>query len=167
MKGLSAFIAAILLIALVISVGAIIAVWFTGFIKEQATLVGEKTKEEIECQYGGIRVLTETIKCNFSGNGTSINPEYLNFSIENSGKINLYNLIVQIHIQGLTESFDLLEAGTNLSFTENYPLKPAWIKTVFANITKNLPLSDADWLRVITQCANVDSGRIFEIDCTP
>ena len=167
MKGISPFVAAVLLIVVVVAAGGIISMWYTSLTKQQAQYVTERTEEAVECQYGGIRILTETIKCDFSGNGTATNPEYLNFSVENSGSINLYDLKVIVYLNGISYNFPVYEALTNLTFTENYPLRPDEIKTVVANITQDLPLADADWIRLITNCPQVNSGNIEDIDCTP
>jgi FlaG/FlaF family flagellin (archaellin) len=167
MRGVSPFIATILLIAFSVAVGGLMMSWYMGLTKTQAGLVSNQTEQETTCNWGGIRVLTETIKCNFAGNGSSTNPEYLNFSVHNSGSINLYNLKVQVYVGGIARTYDLYEVTTNLTFTPSYPLKPEEIKTVAANITEDLPFSDADWIRVITQCSNVNSGYIRDVDCTP
>jgi flagellin-like protein len=167
MKAISPFVASVLLIAIVIASAAIISAWYTSLIRTQASTIGSQTQESVTCSYGGIRILTETIKCDFSGNGSSASPEYLNFSIENSGSINLYNFKVLVYIQGLVYQFDLIDALTNSSFTQSNPLRPDEVKTVKANITVNMPLADASWIEVITQCPGVNSGRINDIDCTP
>lgn len=167
MKGISPFISAVLLIAVVVAVGAILSTWYTSLIKTQGSIVGQKATQSTQCSYGGIRVQTETIECNFSGNGTPANPEILSFNVENSGSINLYDLRVQVYVGGVTYTFDLYDVVTNQTFTSANPLKPDEVKTVRANISQDLPLADADWLEVLTQCPGVTSGQIPDIDCTP
>lgn len=167
MKGISPFVATILLIALVISIAIVLNVWYAEFIKKQTTIVGEKTEEKIACEDAGIKIFSNSIKCDFSGNATPINPDYLNFSVQNTGWIGLYNLIVQINLLGITHSFNTYDALTNLTFTKDYPLQPGKIATLVANITYDLPLKDPDWIVLITQCPGKDSGRIEFVDCTP
>jgi hypothetical protein len=167
MKGISQFIAVILLIAISVAIGAIVSLWYSGLISKQAGEVEKQIEKATECSFGGIRILAETIRCDFSGNGTPSNPDNLNFTVENSGSINLYDLRVQILVSGLVYTFDVLDAQNNLTFSSNYPLRPDESKTVKANITKDLPLADAEWIKLITQCSGVNSGYIRDIDCTP
>jgi hypothetical protein len=167
MKAISPFIASVLLIAIAIASGVIISTWYTSLIKTQSSTVGTQAQESVTCSYGGIRILTETIKCDFSGNGSSAAPEYLNFSVENSGSINLYNFKVLVYLQGITYQFDVVDALTNSSFTDSNPLKPDEVRTVKANITVDMPLADATWIELLTQCPGVNSGKIYDIDCTP
>lgn len=166
MKGVSPFIASVLLIVMTVSAGALLAMWYMGLIKLQASNVGNEAEEKTTCSYGGIRILTETIRCDFSGSPPAT-KDYLNFTVENSGSINLYNLKMQIYIQGVSYSFDVYETATNSTFNSTYPLRPDERKTVSVNITQNAPLANPDWIRLITQCSGVNSGNIESVDCTP
>lgn len=166
-KGVSPLIALVIVISLAVAAGALLAGWYTGLIKGMGGTVSEEAEKGIVCQWGGIRILVETIKCDLSGNATPANPEYLNFSVENSGSINLYNLRLSIFLQdqawGPFEVVDL----NNVSFTQDYPLRPDEIKTVKVNITQDLPLADPKWIKLLTNCAGVNSGEIPDVDCTP
>lgn len=160
-KGISPLIAAVLLIAFAIAVAGILSGWFTGLVKSQSTQVGSQTEQSIECGYGGIRIQTDTIACNFTGSN-----DELNFSLENSGSINMYDFKVQVYVDDLVHTYTLKERTTNSKFTDSYPLKPDEIKSVFAAIGDNVTSKDADWIRVTTQCPGVNSGTIRDIDCT-
>ena len=162
MKGISPFISAVLLIIIVVSVAIVAMLWYTGMIRTQSALVGNKTSQQTECRWGGIRIQVESIKCDFSGS-----KDYLNFSLENSGSIPLYDFKAQVDVGGVVHTYNLYEVGTNSSFTSGYPLKPNEIKSVWVNITDNLPTADADWIRVVTQCPGVTTGKLQDIDCTP
>jgi len=161
MRGISSFISAVLLIGIAVTIAVITLSWYTGLIKLQSASVSNQTSTQIQCEWGGIRILTDTIKCNFSGT-----TDYLNFSLENSGSIPLYDFKAQINVNGVVYTYAVYEAGTNASFTSSYPLKPNEVKTVWVNITDNLT-GNIDWLRVITQCPGVTTGRVSDIDCTP
>jgi len=162
MKGISPFVSAVLLIVIAVSVATVALLWYKGLITTQASTIRNTTSQETECQEGGIRIEVESIKCDFSGS-----KDYLNFSLENSGLIPLYAFKAEIDVKGVVHTYPVYEVGTNASFTASYPLRPNEIKSVWVNITDDLPAADADWIRVITQCPHVDTGKIQDIDCTP
>ena len=66
MKGISAFIAMVLTIAFVAGAAIIISGWLTGLTREQTGIVAEETETKTECNYGGIRILDDTVKCSLS-----------------------------------------------------------------------------------------------------
>ncbi len=160
-KAVSPLVAVVLLIALVLVSASLISSWYVNFLKTQRERVGEQTSTKIECYYGGIRVLTDTIECNFSGS-----DDYLNFTVENSGNVDLYDLWVEIYIGGKVYSFVLKDSLTDKNFTSSYPLRPGRSASVYAVVTQDLPGGVIEWMRVTTQCSSVDSGRIPWVDCS-
>lgn len=161
-KGISPFVAAIILIAMGIGVGIVLSGWYTGLISQQSSKVGGTVEEKTTCTWGGVRILTETIQCDFGGSA----PENLNFSLQNSGSVDLHSFKAQVMVNNIAHTYTILDTNNN-TFDSDYPLEPDQIKTVKANISEDLPLADAGFIRVTTHCSGVDSGKIKDVDCTP
>ena len=53
-KGISPFIAVILLIAFTVGVSGIISTWLSGYAQTTSTLVSNQSITEITCTYGGV-----------------------------------------------------------------------------------------------------------------
>lgn len=167
MKGISPFVSFVLLIAVAIGTGVILSNWYYPLIQSQSKFVGEQSQKKIECNYAGIKIKDDTITCNFTATGSGSDLDDLNFTLENTGSIDLYNFTTQIFVNNTAYSYKLYEASTNNQFLSSNPLKPDERKTVYVNITDNLPSNDADWIRVIVaRCPQV-SDEVSNIDCTP
>ena len=159
MRGISQFIGAVILVVIVITVGGIMILWATGLMKETATGTGEEAQQALECRKGGIRISDDTIRCNFTDT-----TDYLNFSLENTGYIDMYGFKAYVYSGGITYGYDVFEAVTNKNFTKDYPLKIGEVKTVFVNITDNLSPGKPNWLKIATRCPQV-YDRIENITC--
>ncbi|MDI6807241.1 MAG: hypothetical protein QMD14_05570 [Candidatus Aenigmarchaeota archaeon] len=161
MKGISPFIAVILLIAMTVSVGIIVSIWWTGLIQKQAGIIEEESVTKLKCTHGGILIWDETVKCNFAGATDS-----LNFTVENTGTIDLYNLKVQIFngsaIYGPYDVIDILKGSV---FTSTFPLKPGWKRSVEVNITPENIAGNAEWINIITQCPDVED-KTYNVACS-
>jgi len=131
MKGLSPFIASVLLIAVAITVAGIFSGWFTNFIKSITSLIGGREETRIQCNYGGIAL------SDLEYNTTSY---HLSGYIENIDIIPLGNIDLEIFYDNATkEEKDL-----------NKVLEPGE-KDVF-DVTLN---SNYEKIRVMTNCSNV------------
>ena len=161
MKGISSFVATILLIAFAVAVGGVISVWQMGFVQKQTDTVSKYSGQEIECSYGGIKIIESIIRCSFSGS-----TDYLNFTIENSGSVNLYNFSTQIYVSNTVYEYSVFQISDNATFNSSYPLKPNSRKSVWVNITDSLPNADAGWIRISTICPKI-SDKVDSVDCTP
>jgi flagellin-like protein len=157
-KGISPFIASVLLIAFTVAVGAIVSLWINALMRSQASEVGSEADLAVKCRKAGIRILDDTIKCNFTG------TDYLNFSLENTGYIDVYNFRAYLYINGVTYSYDVLDVSANQNFTKDGPLKIGEIKTVLVNITDSFSPTTISWLKISTQCPDV-SDRVENITC--
>ena len=157
-KGISPFIASVLLIAFTVAVGAIVSLWINALMRSQASEVGSEADLVVKCKKAGIRILDDTIKCNFTG------TDYLNFSLENTGYIDMYNFRAYLYINGVTYSYDVLDVSTSQNFTKDIPLKIGEIKTVLVNITDSFSPTTISWLKISTQCPDV-SDRVENITC--
>lgn len=130
-KGVSPFIASVLLIALVLAVAAIFSGWFTQFVTRTGETVEEHSEERVTCSYGGI-ALTDLEYNSTTGNLTGY--------IENVDIIPLGNIDLEIFYDNATrQEIDLnaeLESGE----------KDALNQAINGNYDK---------IRVFTNCSNV------------
>jgi len=134
-KGLSPFIATVLLIAFAIGVAAIFSGWMSSFTKETTEEVQARSEKRVTCSYGGIALedleYNKTI-ANFTG------------KVENTDLIALGNIDFEIFYDDDTRGkLDLnmsLESGEKNTFNQNV------IKMNTTTYNK---------IRVITNCSNV------------
>ena len=157
-KGISPFIASVLLIAFTVAVGTIVSLWINALMQRQASEVSSQADLAVKCRKAGIRIVDETIRCNFT------DTDYLNFSLQNTGYIEMYDFRAYLYINGTTYSYDVLDASTNQNFTKDTPLKIGEVKTVKVNITGDFSPTIISWLKVSTQCPDV-SDRVENIIC--
>ncbi|OYT42467.1 MAG: hypothetical protein B6U88_03295 [Candidatus Aenigmarchaeota archaeon ex4484_56] len=131
-KGVSPFIAVVLLVAFTLSVAAIFGGWITSFSKSTSQTVEERSSERIECAYGGI-ALNNLIYNSTSGNLTG--------TIENTDVITLGDIDLEIFYDNSTkQEIDL-----------NIELSPGEKDTFNQAIDSNY-----DKVRVFTNCSNVN-----------
>jgi len=163
MKGISTFIATVLTIAFVAGVAVIISGWLTGFTKTQTGTVGQQSQTNTECNYAGIRILDDSVKCTLS-----TSPDKLNFTIENTGQIDLYNFTVQIYIGGTVYSNTTYNPFTNDNFTSSSPIKSGERKTIVVNMDdlNYTALGNPDWIRIVSaRCPSV-SDKVTSVSCS-
>ena len=134
-KGISPFLATVLLIAFAIAVAAIFGGWMTSFTSETTEEVQERSEKRVTCSYGGIALedLTYNISSrNFSG------------KVENTDIIVLGNIDFEIFYDDDTRGeLDLnmtLESGEKNTFNQN---------------VQKMNSTDYNKIRVITNCSNV------------
>ena len=148
-KGVSPFIASVLLIAFAVAVAGIYGGWFQSFINTITGTVEEKEEKRVECIYGGI-ALDDVEYDNTSGKG------YLTGTIENTDIIPLGNIDLEIFYDNTTrEKKDLdmeLSPGERNTFNE----------TLGCSDKYNC---NYDKVRVFSNCSNVDD-TITQTDIT-
>lgn len=83
-KGISAFVATILLVGFTVAVGAVAYLFFTGFAKTTTTPIQNQTSIMVNCAYASMRV----IGARFCGTAFAI-------SVSNDGQTALANLVVE------------------------------------------------------------------------
>lgn len=132
MKGISPFIASVLLIALTVAVAALYGGWITSFTKKTTQEVQEKSEKRVTCTYGGIAI--DDVKYNkTTGDLSGI--------VENTDIIDLGNIDFEIFYTNATrQKLDL-----------NMTLGPGERNVFNINITGNITK-----IRVITNCSNVN-----------
>jgi len=160
MKGVSTFIAMVLTIAFVAGAAIIISGWLTGLTHKQTEIIGDETTTKTECNYAGIRILDDTVKCTFS-----TSPDKLNFTIENTGNIDLYNFTAEIYFGGIVYSNTTYNYFTNDNFTSSSPLKPGEKKTIIVNMD-DLASGNPEWIRIVSaRCPSV-SDKVTNVTCS-
>ncbi len=92
-KGISPFIAAIILIAFVIAVGTIVSPWFTSFTKTKSYEVEEKSEGQIDCIFSSLDFSSSDIEYNFS-----TNPDWVNITLDNTGSTELYDFEISLRV---------------------------------------------------------------------
>jgi archaellum component FlaG (FlaF/FlaG flagellin family) len=161
MKGISAFIATVLVIAFTVGVGTLLGPWIYSTVQNQAKNVGQQSETRTDCEYGGVQIVADSVKCNFSGN-----PDFLNFTLKNTGNINLYNFTCEIKLNDIIYEYGVNNSISNTTFTSDAPLRPGQSKTVAINITNNLASANPDWVRIrVPRCPTVDS-KVTGISCS-
>jgi flagellin-like protein len=83
-KGISPLVAAVLLIAVTMTIAGVLAYWASGFVQQQTALFSNETVAT-ECNFAKFRIYS----CNY--NSTS---QRLNLLLENNGAVNLKNIVV-------------------------------------------------------------------------
>ena len=161
MKGISPFIATVLIISFTIGAAALLGPWIYSLTKSQSDVIGGETETRLDCQYGGIRIDDDSIKCDFTGS-----LYFLNFTLENTGTKDMYNFTCEIYLNGIIYEYGINNSINNQTFTSSTPLKPSQVRTVAVNITGDLPSANPEWIRVrVPKCPTVDD-RSTDVSCS-
>ncbi len=143
MKGISPFIAVILLIAFTVAVAGIVSVWLTGYTRTTSDIVSNQSTTEIKCNYGGVSLKSLRY---VSGNITG--------KIENTGTISLD----AIQIQTLFKNQSSLKTALCGTASSPYNCSSANLSLSAREIASfNISIGGTNYddIRVITQCASV------------
>jgi flagellin-like protein len=135
-KGVSPFIATVLLIAFAIAVAGVFGGWLSSFTKETTEEVQERSEKRVTCSYGGIAL--EDLRYNKTTG---------NFSgkVENTDIIVLGNIDFEIfYTDASRDKLDL-----------NMTLEPGEKNTFNQNVIKMNTTGYYNKIRVITNCSNV------------
>lgn len=152
MKGISPFIAVILLIGFTVAVAGIVNVWLAGYTRSTSDIVTNQSTSEITCTYGGVSLKNlRYARGNVSGR------------IENTGTINLDRVYVQTIFKNQT-SLKIPMCGTAASpfncTNANLSISPR----ESASFNVSIGGSNYDDIRIITHCASVfDSVDASEV----
>lgn len=136
MKGISPFIATVLLIAFAVVVGSVFSGWLTSFTKETTGIVKVHSEKRVICSYGGIALSSlkyNRTTGNFSG------------TVENTDVITLGDIDFEIFYTDASR--DVLDL--------NMTLEPGERDTFNRNVTKMNTTGYSSKVRVITNCSNV------------
>jgi len=134
-KGVSPFIATVLLVAFAIAIAAVFGGWLSSFTQTTTEEVQEHSEKRITCSYGGIAL--EDLEYNKTAGN-------LSGKIENTDIIVLGNIDFEIfYTDASRDKLDL-----------NMTLEPGERDT-FNQIVTKMNTTGYDKIRVITNCSNV------------
>jgi flagellin-like protein len=144
MKGLSPFIAAVMLIAFTVAVGGIISIFLTGFFKSSTASVGSGGQALISC--AGANPTVDLVKYTSAGTGT-----YVNVTFSNPGSLTIQSVSVQY----------ILSNGTVFTFPSGSLAASA------SNATSNLvgPTAAPSEVRVIGTCVSTSGNQTVSGSC--
>jgi hypothetical protein len=143
MKGISSFIATILIIAVTVAVGGIISSWMIHFVSTETKTVGSQSELEITCNDGAISLSDLKYHC----------PK-LSGKVKNTGKIDLGNITLEIQYTNATREAQCLSyAGGTL---------------VNATCQGNLTMSIQEEysFNLTIGGSNYDKIRVYSANCT-
>lgn len=92
-KGISPFIASVILIAFVISIAGIASGWFQGFLKERVSEVEKGSEKSVECTFASISFDSKDVKW-AKNESNYFTGDSVNITLRNSGNEKLYNFTV-------------------------------------------------------------------------
>jgi len=137
MKGISPFIASVLLIGLTVAIAALYGGWITTFTKKTTEEVQEQSEKRVTCTYGGIAI--DDVKYNKTAGD-------LSGTVENTDIIGLGNIDFEIFYTNATrQKLDL-----------NISLEPGERNTFNAHVIDINTTGNLNKIRVITNCSNVN-----------
>jgi len=108
MKGISAMVAAVMLIAISVALGTMVAGWFSDMATTQSEKLENTTTERLSCQFADMYIINTTYNC--SGNCSAGNNHTLTINVKNSGRRLLtLNTVVVKNTTGVIYSYALNE----------------------------------------------------------
>ena len=130
MKGVYPFIAAILLIAFVITIGSLASPWFVSFTKTRSGEVEDISEGQIDCIFSSIEFTASDIEYNLTGTSDS-----LNITLDNTGSTPLYDFEIVLRVSDETWVYEPKEFSKKNS---EEPLEAGETFVIVTNITNNL-----------------------------
>lgn len=136
MKAISPLIATVLLIGFAFSVGIILMSWLHGMGKEQSKYIEKAGKQAVKCTMGKFDIIKPSVKYNFSSN-----PPYINITVINTGKTDLYNFTFSVITEknGVPNSYSFAVENQR---AKNNPLKTGEVWTFNLIAKNNKPSSE-------------------------
>jgi len=148
MKGISEFIATVLIIAMVVTVSTIVITWSLRFTRETSSTVENKTSSEIECRYGAIYLRNPKIN-------TTNNNLYV--EIENTGNIKLSRLKLTVsYTDNTIQNFPLCISGSKVVNCTNEEYNLTIKEGELYPFSVSVLSSDLKFLLLTTSCPNVN-----------
>lgn len=108
-KGLSPLIAAVLLIAFVMSTGVILSSWIVKFTREEGRDVTERGGKEIDCSYSALTI--DVTEYNTTNQRTIM-------EVENTGRVDLSDFRIQAAYDNNTVSGEIKPSDYNVTLKE-------------------------------------------------
>lgn len=150
-KGISPLVASVILIALVVGIASMLSPWVKTFFKKRMGQTEEVSKGRISCTNAQPVFNLDDIHYNLTGANDSVN-----ITLRNRGRVELYNFIVSLLIDGSSYSFEPKKERDSSN-----PLKPGLETTLRVDITENL---EGTLRRVRVMAQNCPAYGIRECD---
>ncbi len=145
-KGISPFIAAVILISFVIAVGTIVSPWFTSFTRTKAYDVEENSEGQIDCIFSSISFSSSDIDYNLTG------TDSVNITLDNTGSASLYNFEISLTVDGVV---DIFSPTSNTQKTQSNPLESGEAAILVTNLTGTDLSGNLEKVRVVAKnCPN-------------
>lgn len=144
MKGISPFIASILLIAFVVAAGVMLSPWFSSFTWSQAKGIEYKSEGQIDCIFSSLDFTSSDIDYNFS-----TTPDWVNVTLDNTGSANLYDFQVILTVDGAAGIYDPASYSQK---TSGDPLVPGGSMVLVTNLTVDYDdLAELQKVRIVAK----------------
>jgi len=142
-KGISPFIAAIILIAFVVALGSLVSPWLTSFSKAKSHEVEEKSEGQIDCIFSSLDFTSSDIEYNFS-----TTPDWVNITIDNTGSEELYDFEISLTID---DEVKIYSPTVSSQKTSANPLEPGGRTILVTNVTDTLDGLTLQKVRVVAK----------------
>ena len=129
-KGISPFIAAILLIAFVVAVGAVVSPWFTSFTKSKTSAVESKSEGKVDCIFSSLDFSSSGIEYNLT-----TTTDWVNITLDNTGSTSLYDFEISLTVDNEVKIYS---PTTDTQKNSTNPLRPGERTILVTNITDDL-----------------------------
>jgi len=153
-KGISPFIAAIILIAFVVAVGAIVSPWFSSFTKEKTANIKDKSEGQIDCIFSSLDFTSSGINYNLT-----TTPDWVNITLDNTGSGNLYDFEISLTVNGSVSVYDSTVASQK---TSGNPLEPGERTILITNITDDI-IGTLQKVRVVAKNCPQEAKKELEL----
>ncbi|UCG95861.1 MAG: hypothetical protein JSV92_02330 [archaeon] len=130
MKGISPFIAAILLMAFVVAVGSIVSPWFISFTKSKSSDVEHKSEGQIDCIFSSLDFSSSDIDYSLT-----TSPDWVNITLDNTGSTELYDFEITITVSDEAKIYSPTDA-TQKTFSDS--LESGGRTILVTNITEDI-----------------------------
>lgn len=140
MKGVSALISTVIMIALVFGLGAILSPWINTLTRDVTNQTSTTTLQQVFCRSAAYDFDTSFATSGISNNITNTTTDSLAAKVVNTGTVNLHAFSFEIEITPTGKDREIKQIPVNASSqkTESLPLKPGQSVILRANFSEDL-----------------------------
>ncbi len=155
MKGISPFIAAIILLAFVVAIGALTSPWFQSFTKSKTYDVEHKSEGQIDCIFSSLDFSSSDVDYDLSAA-----QDWVNVTLDNTGSEPLYSFEMSITVDNETRIYSPTLSSQK---TSSSPLGPGERTILIANITEDLD-GTLQKVRIVAKNCPREAKKEVELD---
>lgn len=137
MKGISAIISTVLLLAIVFGLASLISPWLFNLTTDVANDTSTSVTSQLTCQNSGL-----DFDSNFGSSGVDFNfsssPDRLDVKVVNTGSVNLHSFSIEIEIDQSGLSIKDFAINSTYQKTQASPLRPGQSAILKANVSEDL-----------------------------